>query len=69
MEQRLSMLETSDLAAECLSEVVSQEMDDGGGSGMTFDCSGNLVAVKVQKRIPLPENPEQLRLRVKLWEG
>lgn len=67
MEKRLEMIEKSDLRAESLTEVVDKTHDDTDTAKPVFDSSGQLRAVKVGAKVPLPENPEQLRERIELY--
>jgi hypothetical protein len=67
MERRLEMVEKSSFTAEPLSEVLNKEEEVCDTARAAFDSKGNLVAMKVGNRVPLPTNPEQLRKRVALW--
>ena len=56
----------NDLRAELLTEVLNATEDDDDNLKPIWDNTGNLKAVKVGKKVPLPVNPEQLRTRLNL---
>ena len=66
MERILDRIEKCDLKAELLSEVLS--INDEGEDTLkpVWDASLTLKAVRVQQRVALPHNPEQLRRRLKV---
>ena len=67
MEKRMEMVEKSSFGTESLSEIIDCTEDEPDMARTGFDAKGNLVAMRVSSRVPLPENPEQLRRRIELW--
>ena len=66
VEGRMSMVEKFDFKAELLSEVMCIEEEGGETLRPVWDTNGTLKAVKLQGKVPLPINPEQLRYRLSL---
>ena len=60
----------SDWKVEKLTLVTNIKEDIGGDAFQTaWDPAGNLMAVKPTAKADLPQNAEQLRLRLKMWDG
>ena len=57
-------MENNEPRAEPLSEVLTVNEDEGEVLRTVWDTSGNLKAITVGSTIPLPSNPEELRIRV-----
>ena len=66
MERRLQMIERNDFQAEPLSEILSLDDDEGDTMRAVINAQGHLEAVRIGKKIALPENTEQLRSRIAL---
>ena len=59
-------VEKGEPRAELLSEVTNYEEGDSDLMKAVFDPSGSIKAIKTASTIPLPKDPEELRLRVAL---
>jgi len=66
MEKRLDMIEKGDFRAEPLTEVLSLEDDESDTMRAVFNTAGQLEAVKVGKKVPMPMTTEELRSRISL---
>jgi len=67
MEKRLEMIEKGDFRAEPLSEVLSLEDDEGDTLRAVFTPSGQLEAVRIGKKVPMPMTTEELRMRMAIY--
>jgi len=67
MEKRLEQIEKSDFKAESLADVLSLDEDEGESLRAVFSATGQIEAVRVGKRVPLPSTTEELRSRMSLW--
>jgi len=66
MEKRLEMIEKGDFRAEPLCDVLSLDDDEADTMKAIFNPSGQLEAVRVGKKVPLPATTEELRSRIAL---
>ena len=66
LEKKMEGLEKSDLRAEKLSEVVNLREDDNRELRPVWDLNGSMKAMKAQSTVALPQDPEQLRMRISL---
>ncbi len=66
MEKRADELESGDLRAEPLTSVISREEDNTECFQSFWDQSGQLQLKKGGSSVAEPQNPEQLRKRIKL---
>jgi len=66
MEKRLEMIEKGDFKAEALTDVLSLDDDEADTMKAIFNSSGQLEAVRVGKRVPMPVSTEDLRSRIAL---
>jgi len=61
------MIEKGDFRAEPLSEVLSLEDDEGDTLRAVFTPSGQLEAVRIGKKVPMPMTTEELRMRMAIY--
>jgi len=66
MERKMDEVEKNELRAEPLEEVVSLEEDDPHALKTEWRPDGQLRAVRVGTKVPLPKGPEELRKRIAL---
>jgi hypothetical protein len=64
IEKKLDEIEKGDVRPEMLSEVVSREEDEPDSMKVNFGLGGELKAVKVSSKVPLPSDTESLRHRI-----
>ena len=66
VEAMLKNIETRQMRAEKLSDVLNAKQDDGGEFKPTWTADGVWKAMKMVSPVPLPANTEQLRSRLAL---
>ena len=66
IEKKLDEVEKGDYKAETPSEVVSREEEDPDSLKTVWSVAGELKAVKVSSKVPLPADTEALRHRIVL---
>ena len=68
MAKRLEMLEKGDFKAEALTDVLSLDDDEADAMRAIFNASGQLEAVRVGKKVPMPISTEDLRSWIALLD-
>jgi hypothetical protein len=64
VEKKLDEIEKGELRAEFLSEVISREEDEPDSMRTVWGVGGELKAMKVTAKVPLPSDTEMLRHRI-----
>jgi hypothetical protein len=66
LEARFEQIDTGDLLAENLQDVVSRDEHQDDPQGASIDKDGRLRLKTVMKKVSLPRNSEELRSRIKI---
>jgi hypothetical protein len=64
VEKKLDEIEKGEMRAEFLSEVISREEDEPDSMRTVWGVGGELKAMKVNAKVPLPSDTEMLRHRI-----